>query len=57
VDISSEEQCEREIFVEIEIKGGKIEDRISVPLINIKPIDADERSRQAIGDWHYWWEQ
>ena len=30
-------------------------DGLAVPLSQLKPIgDTDERSKQAVGDWHYW---
>lgn len=29
----------------------------SVPLAQLKPLDVDEDTAEAIGDWHYWKEQ
>ncbi|MEM6351137.1 MAG: calcium-binding protein [Cyanobacteria bacterium J06629_9] len=44
------EECEREMFVEIDWDG----DRLAVPLIQLESPDADEDTQQAIADWHYW---
>jgi len=30
---------------------------LTIPLVQIKPLDADEDSVEAIGDWHYWIKQ
>jgi Calcium binding len=29
-------------------------DTLAVPLSQIKPIDSNNDTRQAIEDWHYW---
>jgi hypothetical protein len=44
-------ECEHEMFVTI--RWAK--DGLAVPLAQLKPgRDADESTRQAVGDWHYW---
>jgi Calcium binding len=50
VDMAPEDECEREMFVEIEWEG----DRLAVPLVQLEAPEADEATRQAIADWHYW---
>jgi hypothetical protein len=38
------------MFVEIAWEG----DALAVPLIQLEVTEADEETRQAIADWHYW---
>ena len=28
--------------------------KLAVPLAQLTPVDPDESTEQAIGDWHYW---
>jgi len=49
----SGENCEHEMYVDISWK----ERTLAVPLAQLNPLDADEKSIEAIGDWHYWVEQ
>jgi hypothetical protein len=49
-DMAPVDECEREMFVEIDWKG----DTLAVPLIQLEAPDADEETQQAISDWHYW---
>lgn len=50
VGMAPEDECEQEMFVEIEWDG----DTLAVPLIQLEAIDAEEETQQAIADWHYW---
>jgi hypothetical protein len=50
VRISDEDECLREMFVEIVWDF----DTLAVPLSQIKPIDPDDDTKDAIEDWHYW---
>jgi len=50
VQMAGEDYCEHEMYVDVSWKG-KI---LAIPLAQLKPMDADEDSDQAIGDWHYW---
>ncbi len=51
VGIPVESECEREIFVTI-LRDG---DELAVPLSQLRPTAAaDDDTRQAVGDWHYW---
>lgn len=52
--MSPEEDCQKEMFVELLYKEGTVEDVFSVPLSEIEPIEADDETREAIADWHYW---
>jgi hypothetical protein len=52
--MSPEEDCQKEMFVEVLYKEGAAEDVFSVPLSEIEPIEADDKTQEAIADWHYW---
>jgi hypothetical protein len=45
-----EDACEHDMFVQIRWQGRKM----AVPLSQLEAIAADESTREAIGDWHYW---
>lgn len=47
------EECYREMFVTIRWD----EDELAVPLSQLKVVDADGPTRQAVEDWHYWVKQ
>ncbi len=48
--MTSEDECEKEIFVEIIWQGREL----AVPLSQLDAIDADEETQEVIEDWHYW---
>ena len=50
VSMALEEECEREMFVEIDWDG----DTLAVPLIQLEAPEAEQQTQQAIADWHYW---
>ena len=51
IGMPGEEECEHEMFVTI--RWGK--ERLAVPLSQLKPTDlADDGTKQAVEDWHYW---
>ncbi len=50
VKMSDSDDCEHEMFVEIEYE----DDVFSARLCDIKPIKVDEETAQAIADWQYW---
>lgn len=51
VGMPDEDECMREMFVTI--RTGKND--LAVPLAQLKPArGTDERTKEAIGDWHYW---
>ncbi|MDM8551174.1 calcium-binding protein [Desulfobacterales bacterium HSG2] len=49
-DAAPAEECEREMFVDIEWGDRKL----SVPLSQLEGVDTDDETRQIIEDWHYW---
>jgi hypothetical protein len=50
VGMPPERECEREMFVSI--RWGKR--KLAVPLAQLKVVDADDETREAVEDWHYW---
>lgn len=54
LEMSSEEECMHDMFVEILYKDATGDDTFSARLSDIKPIDADSENWEAIADWHYW---
>jgi len=50
VEMAPAEECEHEMFVLIRRKKRQL----AVPLIQLEGIQVDERTQQAIEDWHYW---
>jgi hypothetical protein len=50
VGMAPAEECEHEMFVVIRWKQRQL----AVPLMQLKGIEVDEETQQAIEDWHYW---
>ncbi|MEM8641008.1 MAG: calcium-binding protein [Cyanobacteria bacterium P01_G01_bin.54] len=50
VRMAPEEDCEREMFVEIEWDDNAL----AIPLDQLEALDADAGTREAIEDWQYW---
>jgi len=48
--MAPEEECLREMFIEIEWHGRTL----GAPLAQLEGVNADEGTRGAIADWHYW---
>jgi len=48
--MTPEDECMREMFVEIQWQGRTF----GVPLAQLRPLDIDEGTQEAIADWHYW---
>jgi hypothetical protein len=48
--MAPEDACMHDMFVQIRWRAQKI----AVPLSQLEPIDPDELTKEAIGDWHYW---
>ena len=48
--LASEEACSSDMLVLITWHGRKL----AVPLSQLLPLDPDESTAEAIGDWHYW---
>ncbi len=50
IQMAEEDECMREAFVLI--KHGETE--LAVPLAQLDCQTADEQTREAVSDWHYW---
>ena len=42
--------CEHDMLVQIRWQGRKL----AIPLSQLKAVDPDSSTANAIGDWHYW---
>jgi hypothetical protein len=51
--MAGEDYCEHDMLVDASWSGKSL----AIPLSQIKPLDADEGSVEAIDDWHYWVKQ
>jgi hypothetical protein len=51
--MSGEDYCEHDMLVDISWSGKAL----AIPLSQIKPLDADGETIEAIEDWHYWVQQ
>ena len=49
--MAPESQCEHEMFVVIRWDRSE---GLAVPLSQLKVLDADDQTREAVQDWHYW---
>lgn len=54
LEMSAEDDCQDEMFVEVLYREDMATDVFSVPLSHLKVVEADEQTQQAIADWHYW---
>ena len=50
ISMPPEEECEREMFVMIRWERASL----AVPLSQLEVIHADDQTREAVEDWHYW---
>ena len=50
IGMSSEEECEHEMFVTIRWE----KEGLAVPLSQLGVIHGDDSTREAVEDWHYW---
>jgi hypothetical protein len=48
--MAPEEECESEMFVWVE----RADERIAVPLAQLRPLSKDQETQEAVGDWLYW---
>lgn len=53
IGVPPESECEHEMFVMIRWDR----EGLAVPLAQLKPLDADRTTRQAVEDWLYWVKQ
>lgn len=57
LEMSPEDECSSDMFVEVLYQEGELEDVFSARLSDIQPLDTEsltEEAIEAIGDWHYW---
>ncbi|MCC5635209.1 calcium-binding protein [Nostoc sp. CHAB 5844] len=52
--MAPDDECLKDMYVEVADLNGKDDDVYSAKLSDIKPIDADSETEEAIADWHYW---
>ncbi|BAZ49282.1 hypothetical protein NIES4103_18940 [Nostoc sp. NIES-4103] len=52
--MAPDDDCLKDMYVEVVYPDGKDEDIFSAKLSEIEPIDADDETTEAIADWHYW---
>lgn len=50
LNMTDQDDCLQEMFVQIRFLNRTF----GVPLVQLQPIDVDEKTEEAIGDWHYW---
>ncbi|MBV8708505.1 MAG: calcium-binding protein [Acidobacteriaceae bacterium] len=50
IGLPSEESCRQELRVRVRWQGRTL----AVPLKQLKPIKANQKTEQLIEDWHYW---
>ena len=50
IGMPPDDECQHEMFVTI--RWGT--DGLAVPLSQLKAVDADRQTYQAVEDWHYW---
>jgi hypothetical protein len=50
MNMADQDDCLHEMFVLIRF----MDRRLAVPLAQLQPLDADEATEEAVGDWHYW---
>jgi hypothetical protein len=48
--MAPEDECGRDMFVMIRWQN----DGLGVPLAQLKVVDGDEDTKEAVADWHYW---
>jgi hypothetical protein len=52
--MATEEECLRDMLVEIVEVGGSDDDVEVAKLTDLKVLDADSDTQQALDDWYYW---
>jgi hypothetical protein len=53
VGLAPADECESEMFITVTWEKRSL----AVPLAQLEPMQADQATRQAVADWHYWVEQ
>ena len=50
LNMANMEDCESSMYVEVDWKGRTF----AAPLEQLYPIEGDEKTIEAVEDWHYW---
>jgi hypothetical protein len=53
VALASADECGSEMFMAVTWETRTL----AVPLAQLRPVQADKATEQAVADWHYWVEQ
>jgi hypothetical protein len=48
--MAPEDECDHDMYVDVQWNDSEL----SIPLYQLKGIDVDDDSEEAITDWHYW---
>jgi hypothetical protein len=54
LEMSPEDDCSHDLFVEVLYREGELEDVFSAKLSDIQPRNIDVTTEEAIEDWNYW---
>jgi hypothetical protein len=52
--MAPDEDCFRDMYVEVVYPNGKDEDVFTAKLSDIEPIETDSETLEALADWQYW---
>jgi hypothetical protein len=52
--MAPDDECLKDMYVEVADINGKEDDVYSAKLSEIQPIDVDTETQEAIADWLYW---
>jgi len=53
MQMAGEDNCEHDMYVDVSWGGREL----MVRLAQLSPLNADEDTNEAVGDWHYWVKQ
>ncbi|MBE9200148.1 MULTISPECIES: calcium-binding protein [unclassified Nodularia (in: cyanobacteria)] len=52
--MAPDDECLKDMYVEVVYPHGQDEDLFSVKLSDLVAINTDSDTKEAIADWHYW---
>jgi hypothetical protein len=52
--MAPDDECLKDMYVEVAVINGKDDDVYSAKLSEIQAIDVDDETQEAIADWLYW---
>ena len=50
LQMAGEDNCEHEMYVDVLWRDKTL----AIPLAQLNPLNANDDSLEAVGDWHYW---